>query len=354
MIALVGPYYPAVGGVQVYMTYMARELLSLGFEVTVVSYKGSKARWGERVIEAPNLKFKGLRGVSFILGATEILRREKPDLIISHYASTSGISGLLSGLNYFVVFHGSELRLPKALSKIAASRSRAVICVSNWLRERLESSGIGVDAVIPGGVESELFASLPPKEVARERLGIEGNIVLSVGSLVRAKGFDLIPEVAKIVNSKLRASFLIVGGGPEEEVIRRRAREEGVEDRVILVGKRSYEETAIYYRAADLLLHPARYEGYGLTALESLAAGTPVVATDTGGVRDAVIDGVDGFLVVRDARAIAEGVIHLLQDDKLREEMGRKGRERALRRSWRAVTQEYIDLMREKVTEISQ
>ena len=354
MIALVGPYYPAVGGVQVYMTYMARELLSLGFEVTVVSYKGSKAKWGERVIEAPTLKLKGLRGVSFILGATNILRREKPDLIISHYASTSGISGLLSGLNYFVVFHGSELRLPKALSKIAASRSRAVICVSNWLRERLESYGIGVDAVIPGGVESDLFASLPPKEVARERLGIEGNIVLSVGSLVRAKGFDLIPEVAKIVNSKLRASFLIVGGGPEEEVIRRRAREEGVEDRVILVGKRSYEETAIYYRAADLLLHPARYEGYGLTALESLAAGTPVVATDTGGVRDVVIDGVDGFLLDRDASMIAERVIHLLQDDNLREEMGRKGRERALKRSWRAVTQEYIDLMRKKVPEISQ
>ncbi len=354
MIALVGPYYPAVGGVQVYMTYMARELLSLGFEVTVVSYKGSKAKWGERVIEAPTLKLKGLRGVSFILGATNILRREKPDLIISHYASTSGISGLLSGLNYFVVFHGSELRLPKALSKIAASRSRAVICVSNWLRERLESYGIGVDAVIPGGVESDLFASLPPKEVARERLGIEGNIVLSVGSLVRAKGFDLIPEVAKIVNSKLRASFLIVGGGPEEEVIRRRAREEGVEDRVILVGKRSYEETAIYYRAADLLLHPARYEGYGLTALESLAAGTPVVATDTGGMRDVVIDGVDGFLLDRDASMIAERVIHLLQDDNLREEMGRKGRERALKRSWRAVTQEYIDLMRKKVPEISQ
>jgi len=354
MIALVGPYYPAVGGVQVYMTYTARELLSLGFEVTVVSYRGSEARWGERVIEAPNLRIRGLRGVSFILGATSILRREKPDLIISHYATISGISGLLSGLNYFSVFHGSELRLPKALSKIAASRSRAVICVSNWLRERLESYGIGVDAVIPGGIESELFASLPPKEVVRERLGLEGNVILSVGSLVRAKGFDLIPEVAKIVNSKLRARFLIIGSGPEEESIRRRAREEGVDDLVILLGRKSYEETAIYYRAADLLLHPARYEGYGLTALESLAAGTPVVATDTGGIKDVVMDGVDGFIVVRDAKAIAERVIHLLEDDNLREEMGRKGRERALKRSWKKVTQEYIDLMRKKVHEIFQ
>jgi glycosyltransferase involved in cell wall biosynthesis len=354
MITLVGPYYPAVGGVQVYMTYMARELLSMGFEVTVVSYRGSKARWGERLIEVPTLKIKGLRGMSFILGATSILRREKPDLIISHYASTSGISGLLSGLDYFLVFHGSELKLPKALSKVAASRSRAVICVSNWLRERLDSSGIRVDAVIPGGVESELFASLPPKEVAKEGLGIEGNVVLSVGSLVRAKGFDLIPEVAKIVNSKLRASFLIIGSGPEERSIRRRAKEEGVEDRVTLLGKKSYEETAIYYRAADLLLHPARYEGYGLTALESLAAGTPVVASDIGGIKDAVVDGVDGFLVARDAKAIAERVIYLLEDDNLREEMGRRGRERALKRSWRVVTQEYIDLMREKVPEIFQ
>ncbi len=347
MIALVGPYYPALGGVQVYMTYLARELLSMGEDVTVISYRGARSRWGERVLEVPNLSSKGFRGLSFALGSSVVLSREGPSIAICHYAATSGLAGFLSsifGVSYVVVFHGSDLRFPR-LARVAASRASALVAVSSWVKGVLEGMGLRVDSVIPGGIDGELFSSLPPKEKLKNDLGLKGNLVLSVGSLNYAKGFDIIPRIAKLVNERVDATFLVVGDGPEEKVLRELAAKLGVSDKVLLLGRKSYEETARYYGAADLLLHPARYEGYGLTALESLAAGTPVIASDTGGLRDAVLNGIDGFLLPRDEGIMAEGVIQLLTDGALREEMGRRGRERALRRTWRSVAEEYMELI---------
>lgn len=349
-IALVGPYHPAVGGVQVYMTYLARELASMGEDVFVVSYRGARSRWGERVLEAPTADLKGLRGLSFTLASSAILRRERPELAICHYAMTSGMAGFLSsasGLRYFVVFHGSDAGMPGLISKLVASRASAVIAVSGWLRGKLEGMGLRVNSVIPGGVDERIFSSLPPKEELKSRLGLEGNLVLSVGSLTRVKGFDMIPRVARLVNESIDATFLIIGSGPEEGNLRRISATLGVEEKVILIGRKGYEETALYYGAADVLLHPARLEGYGLTALESLAAGTPVVASDVGGLRDAVLDGVDGFLLPRDERIFADRIIQLLRDEELRREMGRRGRERALRRTWRVVAEEYERLIGE-------
>ncbi|MCS7102431.1 MAG: glycosyltransferase family 4 protein [Candidatus Korarchaeum sp.] len=346
-LALVGPYHPAVGGIQVYMTYLAKELASIGEEVTVVSYKGSRSKWGERVLEIPNLSLKGLRGFSFVLGSSMTLSRERPDLAICHYAATSGLAGFISsmlGVRYIIVFHGSDLKLPK-LSKVAASRASAIVAVSSWVEEELRRIGLRADSIIPGGIDSDLFSSLPPKEELKRELGVEGSVVLSVGSLTYSKGFDMVPRVAKLVNERVNATFLIIGSGPEEGVLRELSSKLGVSDKVLLLGRKCYEETAKYYGAADLLLHPARYEGYGLTALESLAAGTPVVASDTGGLRDTVIDGVDGFLLPRDEVAMAERVVQLLMDDSLRRDMGRRGREKALRRSWRIVAEEYEELI---------
>lgn len=346
-LALVGPYHPTVGGVQMYMTYLARELASMGEDVVVISYKGSRSKWGERVLEVPNLGLKGLRGLSFALSSSLTLRRERPDLAICHYAATSGIAGFVSrtfGVKYIVTFHGSDLKFSK-LSRIAASRASAIVAVSSWVNEELRRMGLEADSIIPGGIDIELFSSLPPKEELKRELGFEGNLVLSVGSLTHAKGFDMVPKVAKLVNERVDATFLIIGSGPEEKVLKEISSKLGVKDKVLLLGSKRYEETVKYYGAADLLLHPARYEGYGLTALESLAAGAPVVASDTGGLRDAVLDGVDGFLLPRDEAAIAEKVVQLLMDESLRSEMGSKGRERALKRTWRVVAEEYKELI---------
>ncbi len=351
-IALVGPYYPDVGGVQIYATYLAGELTSLGHDVVVISYHYARSRWGEQVRRSPNVGVPVLRGLTFMIHSALSVAKEGPDVALAQYAITSGVATWLAsflGVPYTVTFHGSDLRVSPLLSRIAASKAKAVISVSNWLAERLEDSGISVSGIIPGGIDPEPFLSLPSKEEARRELSLDtrAKLVLSVGALIEAKGFDIIPEIAALLMRRggVDARFLIIGEGPLKGVIEERARRLGVRDRIALLGRRKFEETVKYYRAADLLLHPARYEGYGLVIREAMAAGTPVITTDVGGARDLVKDGINGYIEERDAGRMAEKVALLLTNNDLREEMGERGRERALSRTWRHVALDYLRLL---------
>ncbi len=351
-IALVGPYYPDAGGVQIYMTYLARELMKMGNEVTVISYANASPQLGEKVKRAPRIAIHGVKGLTFVLYSTYSLAREQFDVASTHYALTSGLAGFFAsftGKKYVVTFHGSDLRLSKTLSRLAASRSSANISVSSWIKEELNSLGINANRVIPGGVDPNIFRDLPSREEAKEMLGLDGHVVLSVGTFTHAKGFDMIPIIASIVNKEISVKFILVGDGPLLSELRREVSLLGLDNKIRFVGKKPLHETALYYRAADSLLHPARYEGYGLVALESLAAGTPVIATNTGGLRDVVRDRIDGFLVQRDPYEFASKILILLENKDIRNEMGEKGRKRALKRTWRHVAEEYMELFNEVV-----
>ncbi|MDK2371915.1 MAG: glycosyltransferase family 4 protein [Candidatus Korarchaeota archaeon] len=350
-IALVGPYHPDIGGVQIYTMHLAGELMSLGHDVVVVSYHYASSRWGEQVRRSPNVGIRGLRGLAFMTHSAFSLVREGPDVALAQYAITSGVAAWLAsflGVPYTVTFHGSDLRISPRLSRIASSRAEAVISVSSWLAERLEDSGIEVSEIIPGGINPEPFLALPPKEEVREGLGLDprDKLVLSVGALIEAKGFDMVPEVAALLSRRgIDAKFLLIGEGPLRRIIEGNADRLSVRNRIILLGRKKFEETVKYYKAADLLLHPARYEGYGLVIREAMAAGTPVITTDVGGARDLVEDGVNGYIEDRDAEKIADRVAFLLLNDDLREEMGERGRDKALSRTWRHVALDYLRLL---------
>ncbi len=350
-IALVGPYHPDLGGVQLYTTHLAGELLSLGHEVVVISYHGARSRWEEAVRRSPRIGVPGLRGAAFIAHSAISIAREDPDVVLAQYAITSGLAAWLAsmmGTPYTVTFHGSDLRVSPRLSRLAASRAVAVISVSSWLAGRLRERGIDVTGVIPGGVDPNAFSSLPPRERVRSELGLdpEEGVILSVGALVEAKGFDIIPEVASALEGKgVDATFILIGEGPLRRRIEAKAGRLGVSDRVRLLGRKEFGETVRYYRAADVLLHPAVFEGFGLVMLESMAAGTPVVATRVGGAMDLIEDGVDGFLTGRDPGEMASRLATLLLDRDLRDKMGRRGRDKALSRTWRRVAQDYVELL---------
>ncbi len=350
-VALVGPYYPDTGGVQIYVTYLARELMAMGHEITVISYAGASSQLGEKVKKAPKIGVPGIRGLTFISYSAYSLLKDQFDVISAHYALTSGLSGFiasLAGRKYVVTFHGSDLRM-RTISKLAASRASAVVSVSSWIKEELSNLGIRVNRIIPGGIDPDLFTGLPSREEAKGMLGLSGYIVLSIGAFTYAKGFDLIPLISSLVLREVDAKFVLIGNGPLLKDLKAQVSSLGLEDRVYFVGRKNPREVPLYYRAADVLLHPARYEGYGLVALESLAAGTPVVATDVGGLRDAVRDGIDGFLVKQEPRAIASKVIALLKSEDLRRKMGENGRRRALKRTWRIVAKEYVEVFNEVI-----
>jgi phosphatidylinositol alpha-1,6-mannosyltransferase len=190
---------------------------------------------------------------------------------------------------------------------------------------------------LPPGVDEKIFRPDSGGDAVRERLGLAGRpVVVCVSRLVPRKGQDtLILAMPAILERVPDAVLLIVGGGPYEKELRRLARESGVGDSVRFTGSVPWEELPAHYGAGDVFAMPCRtrrggldVEGLGIVYLEASATGLPVVAGDSGGAPDAVLDGETGWVVRGgSAEESAERIVALLQDPESRRQMGERGRE---------------------------
>ena len=199
-------------------------------------------------------------------------------------------------------------------------------------RERIE--------ILTPGVDRTLFTPGSSRQ-ARKALGLgDYPILLFVGRIQALKGLDLaIEALAASRNSDAR--LVIVGGPSGDEGLETygdliaRIERHNLNKRVIFVEPQPHHLLPTYYRAADVCLVPSRSESFGLVALEAAACGTPVVASDVGGLRDNVINGVTGLLVnERDHRVFADSVDRLIDHPKTCNEMGNRAVERAALHSW--------------------
>ena len=210
--------------------------------------------------------------------------------------------------------------------------------------------------VIPAGVDVDAFRSVPRAE-ARRRLGLDpdARVVVYVGRMLPRK--DVRNVVRAVAALKRRASspgasdpplLLLVGGEtaepdpiatPEIGELRRLAAELDVADLVRFTGQRQQDELRWYYGAGDVVVTTPWYEPFGLTPLEGMACGRPVVGSAVGGIAFTVEDGVTGFLVPpRDPEALADRLHHLLARPALRDRMGRAARARVEREfTWQTV-----------------
>ena len=149
-------------------------------------------------------------------------------------------------------------------------------------------------------------------------------VLLAIARLTEQKGIDVaIRALAELPDDTV---LVVLGEGPERPALVRLARELGVEDRVFLLGR--VPDTAAWLGRATLLVHPARWEGFGLGVLEAMLAGLPVVATNVSALPELVVDGKTGVLVSPDdAQALAHGIVRALDQPQL----GQRGLERARR-----------------------
>ncbi len=156
--------------------------------------------------------------------------------------------------------------------------------------------------VVPCGVNLDLFRPLN-KTRARQQLGFtqDESIVLFVGRFAPLKGIDRLLEAAAYLQHHQRLRLVIVGGDgqrtPETQNLQRLSRRLGIQDSVTFVGRIEQDKLPPYYSAADVLVVPSYYESFGLVALESLASGTPVVATKVGAMESILQDGKTGHVV---------------------------------------------------------
>ncbi|MES2018663.1 MAG: glycosyltransferase family 4 protein [Pseudomonadota bacterium] len=239
------------------------------------------------------------------------------DLIDAHYFYPDGVAAAMLG-KYFnkpvvITARGSDItlfpqyRLPRRMIHWAASRAAAIICVCNALRDEVVKLGIAPEKVVAlrNGVDLHLFQPVA-RDAVRARLGLDRFTLLAVGHLVPVKAQELaVAAMTQLPDVQL----LIAGNGPNRGMLERLARELGVAERVTLLGAVPQAQLRDYYGAADALVLPSEREGWANVLLESMACGTPVIASRVWGTPEVVAAPEAGLLMEqRSAAGVADAV----------------------------------------------
>ena len=276
------------------------------------------------------------------------------DVIDAHYLYPDGVAAAILGFWLGKPVIASvlgddvitlpEFRLPRRMILWAVSRCAGVTTVCQALKDRLVEVGAPAEKirVVLHGVDPELFHPVD-REAVRRRLGVAGRVLVSVGHLTKRKGHHLaiqaLPELPD-------TTLLIVGDGWMEGELRELARSLGVEDRVRLLGHVEQEDLKDYYGAADALVLASSREGIANVLIESMACGTPVIATPVWGTPEAVTVPEAGVLMRdRSVEALVEAARRLFADYPDREAT----RRHAATFTWERTSREHLEVLRAAV-----
>lgn len=270
--------------------------------------------------------------IAFFWKTWRLARRNQINLLYAHWWIPGGLIAWLvsycSGVPYVLTVHGSDISLlgefswAKAIARRVLSRARQITTVSTFLAQkiiRLIGSEISKIAIFPMPVDPNKFYRAEQKSPRLFSL-------LAVGRLVPLKGYDQLIEATKIlIEQRLEVRALIIGSGPDEGRLKSLIDKYNLGSIIQIIPNQPHNELNNYYNQADIFIFPSltepggRQEGLGLTILEAMAAGLPVIASQTGGVPDVVRHEENGLLVPeKNPRAIAEAIVRLRADKDLR------------------------------------
>lgn len=279
------------------------------------------------------------------LPALRYSRRHNVPLVVSYHFDGQETGGSFLR-NSGVLFHNRYL-LKKVLKQASA-----IIVGTNIYAQKSPHLQPFQDKVkiIPYGIDPGQFSVSYSSLEARERLKLplEGDLILFFGSLVPYKGPEILLQAFNILKKKFKSLVLVYAGrGPLENTLEILSREMKLENQVIFAGFIPEELKPIYYCAADIYCLPSitRAESFGITNLEAMASGRPIVASRLGGIPDIVKDGENGFLVEPgNPQDLAQTLETLLVDKDLRNKMGKKGKKLVKNYTWEKVVDETLQL----------
>jgi phosphatidylinositol alpha-1,6-mannosyltransferase len=244
------------------------------------------------------------------------------------------------------------------LLRLILKKSEKIVVNSKFTHQEFLGYGIGAERLvkITPGVDVEVFRPDLEVDDLKAKYGLaDKKVLLTVARLSERKGHDMViralPQVIKRVP---QATYIIVGEGPQEDTLRKLVHSEKLQSYVLFTGFVPEVDLPRYYALCDVFVMPNRetqgeetFEGFGTSFIEAGACGKPVIGGRSGGVSDAVEDGVTGVLVnPRNAGEIAHALIRFLTDEEYAMQLGEQGRARAEREfRWETLAKEVEALL---------
>jgi glycosyltransferase involved in cell wall biosynthesis len=324
------------------MVYLLRGLRAHGLRAAAVCRRGCPAaaqarQAGARVWEIP------MHGELYLPGAASlarIARHHRFDILHAHTAKAHSLASiatnLFQGARHLVVHRRIGFRPGRGLLGWPKYHLGvdAYITVSEKLRQIMIDAGIEPQRVhtVRSVTDPTRFTPADPDPRLRSELGIPTDAVVmgNVGYLVPHKDHEnLLEAIARVARQVPEVWVVIVGSGPLREDLEDKARQLGIADRLVLTGFREDVERLI--NLFDIFALSSSEEGICSTLFEVMACEKPIVATDASGVAEAVLDGQTGLLVpIKDPRALADAILHLLRNPDQARRYARAGHRRVL------------------------
>ncbi len=377
-----------VGGMNVYVRELSLELARRGVKVDIFTRRTDAA--DEAVVEEafghPNVRVVNITAgpvgplgpeaiypylQEFTARVIALSTREgsRYDMVYSHYWLSGWVANKLKevwGTPFVQMFHTlghMKNRIPSVMMPVPSVRITLETQVVEWA-DMLVAGTPAEQAqllwlyradrrkiiVVPPGVDPQRFRPIS-RDAAREQLGLpkDRDLLLFVGRIEPLKAVDSIIEALSLLKAEQpkllkNTHFAIIGGDPTDPTdtdmaaLRTMTVEMGLEDYVDFLGAKDQSALAVYYAAATAVIMPSEYESFGMVALEAMASGTPVIASEVGGLAYLVRDEKTGFLVpARDPQRLAKGIANMLTNPLQRETMGIQAADLARKYAWSAI-----------------
>ncbi|MBK9926378.1 MAG: glycosyltransferase [Anaerolineales bacterium] len=388
------------GGMNVYVRELTRQLGQMGIHVDVftrsqddhVPHVLHELGYGNRVVHVPagpehpipNKQELANYIPEFVEGVDAFAKEKgiKYDIIHSHYwmsgIAAASLSDLWAGTPIVNMFH----TLGEMKNRVAQSEAEregayrvngekqvirrvdriivATLAEMTQLRF-LYKADQNKMVVIPPGVDLSHFYPIPADE-SKAYVGLqpESRMILFVGRIERLKGVDTLLEAMaclKLKDGSRPVHLAIIGGDPSasrEQMTTEMARLKdlceslGLDQSVVFLGKRDQDKLPYFYSAADVLVMPSHYESFGMVALEAMACGTPVIASEVGGLAYLVRDGETGFTIpAEEPEMLCDKLSWLLNDGELHAKMSKQAAEYAKDYAWEKIAQQIVGVYKE-------
>lgn len=279
----------------------------------------------------------------------------KPDVLHAHYATSYGLIGALSGFHPFVIsaWGTDVMKFPqknfinRAMLKFNLKTADAICATSHTIETFLKPVTNKPVQVIPFGVDVEVFSKKEVKSVIHEKAFVIG----CVKSLEEIYNIDILIKAFSHIKSKYKQQnikLLIIGTGSQEFTLKKLVSDMNLSEDVIFTGRIAFSQVSQYFNMLDVLVNISNYESFGVSVIEAMACEKPVIATNTGGLKEIIENSDYGSLVrIRDVEQTAFEIEKYFMDESLKHTVGKAAREKVIQKyNWKNNINQMIEVYR--------